>query len=154
MAHRFQLPRAFFTCVLLSLLFTTAGCKYMPCVGGYGNCAPPIEIDPEAMLGNGPCLPAFGSDVVSADMNAAGNRILTVTDAKPASLPEDAGWPSDSRALTVIDLGWRQCPGHRAAPGHHLGRHRHPGALCHRRGWRGAGSRRRTAGDHGRGPGG
>ncbi len=105
MAHRFQLPRAFFTCVLLSLLFTTAGCKYMPCVGGYGNCAPPIEIDPEAMLGNGPCLPAFGSDVVSADMNAAGNRILTVTDAKPASLPEDAGWPSDSRALTVIDLG-------------------------------------------------
>ena len=105
MAHRFQLPRVLASCALLSLSLSTVGCQYMPCVAGYGNCEPPLEIDPETILGNGPCLPAYGTEVLSADMSATGTRILTITSAKPASLPEDASWPSDSLALTVIDLG-------------------------------------------------
>lgn len=105
MAHRFQRPRALLVCALLSLPLATAGCQYMPCVGGYGNCEPDIVVDVEQTKGFSPCLPAFGSEIISADMNAAGTRILTVTSAKPATLPEEAGWYSDSRALTVFDLG-------------------------------------------------
>ena len=84
MAHRFQRPRALLVCALLSLPLATAGCQYMPCVGGYGNCEPDIVVDVEQTKGFSPCLPAFGSEIISADMNAAGTRILTVTSAKPA----------------------------------------------------------------------
>lgn len=105
MAHRFQLPRVLLGCALLSFPLATAGCKYMPCVGGYGNCEPDIVVDVEQTQGFSPCLPAYGSDIISADMNAAGTRILTVTSAKPSTLPEEASWYSDSRALTVFDLG-------------------------------------------------
>ena len=82
MAHRFQLPRVLASCALLSLSLSTVGCQYMPCVAGYGNCEPPLEIDPETILGNGPCLPAYGTEVLSADMSATGPRILTITDRK------------------------------------------------------------------------
>ena len=105
MANRFQLPRVLVWCALLSLSWATAGCQYLPCVNGYGNCPPPEVVDIETLKGNGPCLPAYGTEVVAADMNAAGNRIVMVSNAKPASLPEDASWPSDSRALVVFDLG-------------------------------------------------
>lgn len=107
MASSFTAPRVLNALVLSTLALALTGCKYMPCIGDkFGNCQKEVEtIDPEKAVGNGPCLPAYGDEVVSADMNGAGNRIIMVTTAKPSTLPEDAAWPSDSRALTVIDLG-------------------------------------------------
>lgn len=115
MASSFPAPRVLNALVLSTLALALTGCQYMPCVGGYGNCQEEeITIDPETIKGNGLCLPAYGDEIVSADMSGSGNRVLMITTAKPATLPEDASWPSDSRALTVLDLGESQTTRHLA----------------------------------------
>lgn len=116
MANPFPAPRVLNALVLSTLVLALTGCKYMPCIGDkFGNCQTTVvTIDPETIRGNGACLPAYGDEVVSADMSATGNRILMISTSKPASLPEDAAWPSDSRALTVLDLGESQTTRHLA----------------------------------------
>jgi cell division septation protein DedD len=86
--------------VLTTLLITplVAGCDLL---GGPEE--PPEEVEQEEVGSFGPCLPSFASEVSAASMNRAGNRALYLTAERPPTLPEEASWGSDDRAIMVMD---------------------------------------------------
>ncbi len=98
------------TCILRHarrIVAAIALAALMPLLGAcdlFGNEPPLEEVAETVDVGHGPCIPTYGRQVLAADMNAAGSRILFLTASKPGTLPEEQGWGSDDRALVVLDF--------------------------------------------------
>lgn len=56
------------------------------------------------LANHGPCLPTFGNRVEAASVSADGQRLVYLSSARPAALPEDSGWSRDDRAVHVLDM--------------------------------------------------
>jgi hypothetical protein len=72
--------------------------------GLFGDKDPVTEVAVIDNISHGACLPSYGSQVLAADMNEAGTRVLYLTEARPATLPEEQSWSQNDRALVVLDI--------------------------------------------------